>query len=94
MADGRADGFVRSREIDIHRDFIGKENGEVCDHAAFTGGKNDADPFLFSGEFDLFGKGDGCAEELFKRQFRVIGSVKKSVVRGVELETLEEGDCE
>ena len=83
---------LRGGEVKVDGDLVGKEDGEVGNHAAFAGREQDADALLFGGFSDFLGEGDGNAEDFGERQFGVVGSVVQEGCVGVALEAFQESN--
>lgn len=90
LFDGRFDGLFGGGEVDVDGNFSGEEDGEVGDEAAFSWGEDDTDAFFGSEFFELFGEGDGGAEDFIIRNDVVGGAVVDAVV-SVFFESVEEG---
>ena len=80
LAYGRADGVVGGGKIEVHRNFSGEENREVCDQPALAGWQHDGDSLLVGFLPDVFRKCDCDGEDFREGQDHIVRAVHKPVV--------------
>ena len=72
-------GFAGGGEVEINRNLVGKEDGDIGDEPGFSRGENNTHAILLGRGFNFFGESDGGSEDFPVGDLRIIRTVAEVI---------------